>query len=50
MKDDFFDTLSCDALTKGGQIGRTKFSEQRKIDTEVSLCWILNVMFDDCFS
>lgn len=34
VKDDFFDTLSCDALTKGGQIGRTKFSEQRKIDTE----------------
>lgn len=34
VKDDFFDTLSCDAFDRGGQIERTKFSEQRKIDTE----------------
>lgn len=33
-KDDFFDSLSCDALDRGGQTERTKFSEQRKIDTE----------------
>ncbi|KAH7332391.1 hypothetical protein KP509_20G085100 [Ceratopteris richardii] len=34
VKDDFFDTLSCDALDRGNQVERTKFSEQRKIDTE----------------
>lgn len=34
VKDDFFDTLSCDAFDRGGQAERTKFSEQRKIDTE----------------
>lgn len=33
-KDDFFDSLSCDAI-EGGRAERTKFSEQRKIDTEV---------------
>ncbi|KAH9301749.1 hypothetical protein KI387_013332 [Taxus chinensis] len=30
-KDDFFDSLSCDALDRGG---RSRFSEQRKIDTQ----------------
>lgn len=34
VKDDFFDSLSCDAFDRGGQAERTKFSEQRKIDTE----------------
>eukprot|EP00250_Pteridium_aquilinum_P018359 c2404_g1_i1 orf=788-2560(-) len=34
VKDDFFDTLSCDTFDRGGQVERTKFSEQRKIDTE----------------
>ncbi|KAJ7549278.1 hypothetical protein O6H91_07G047500 [Diphasiastrum complanatum] len=35
VKDDFFDSLSCDALNRGeGRSERTKFSEQRKIDTE----------------
>lgn len=35
-KDDFFDELSCDALDRERERGeRTKFSEQRKIDTEV---------------
>ncbi|KAG0613448.1 hypothetical protein M758_6G103300 [Ceratodon purpureus] len=34
-KDDFFDSLSCDTLDReGGRGERTKFSEQRKIDTE----------------
>ncbi|KAF2310923.1 hypothetical protein GH714_018552 [Hevea brasiliensis] len=33
-KDDFFDTLSCNALDYDSQNGRTKFSEQLKIDTE----------------
>jgi protein LSM14 len=34
-KDDFFDELSCDALDRERERGeRTKFSEQRKIDTE----------------
>jgi len=36
QKNDFFDSLSCDAFNRGGGRGeRTKFSEQRKIDTEV---------------
>jgi hypothetical protein len=36
VKDDFFDSLSCDALDwEDGRSERTKFSEQRKIDTEV---------------
>lgn len=39
VKDDFFDSLSCDALDREeGRAERTKFSEQRKIDTEVSWC------------
>ncbi|XP_010262548.1 PREDICTED: protein decapping 5-like [Nelumbo nucifera] len=33
-KDDFFDSLSCNALDRGARNGRTKFSEQMKIDTE----------------
>ncbi|KAF9595304.1 hypothetical protein IFM89_038456 [Coptis chinensis] len=34
VKDDFFDTLSCNALDHGSRGGRTRFSEQMKIDTE----------------
>ncbi|KAF5192947.1 decapping [Thalictrum thalictroides] len=34
VKDDFFDTLSCNALDHASRGGRTRFSEQRKIDTE----------------
>ncbi|KAH9573204.1 hypothetical protein CY35_02G193700 [Sphagnum magellanicum] len=35
VKDDFFDSISCDASEReGGRTERTKFSEQRKIDTE----------------
>lgn len=35
VKDDFFDTLSCDALDrKGGQVEHMKYSEQRKVDCE----------------
>jgi len=33
-KDDFFDTLSCNALYQEPNNGRTRFSEQMKIDTE----------------
>lgn len=35
VKDDFFDSLSCNTIDNGGRNGRVKFSEQRKIDTEV---------------
>lgn len=38
VKDDFFDSLSCNALDHGSRNGRTKFSEQMKIDTEVKNC------------
>ncbi|EOY04274.1 Decapping 5, putative isoform 2 [Theobroma cacao] len=34
VKDDFFDTLSCDALDDGSRNGRTRFSEQMRRDTE----------------
>ncbi|XP_044489814.1 protein decapping 5 [Mangifera indica] len=33
-KDDFFDSISCNALDYESQNGRTRFSEQMKIDTE----------------
>lgn len=35
IKDDFFDTLSCNALDRGYRNERPRFSEQMKIDTEV---------------
>lgn len=34
VKDDFFDTLSCNTLNRDSRGGRMKFSEQLKIDTE----------------
>lgn len=34
VKDDFFDSLSCDALDGGSRNGRTRFSEQVRRDTE----------------
>lgn len=34
-KDDFFDSLSCNALDHDPQNGRIRYSEQIKIDTEV---------------
>lgn len=33
-KDDFFDTLSCNALDRESRNGRTRFSEQMRLDTE----------------
>ncbi|KAJ6726409.1 SCD6 PROTEIN-RELATED [Salix purpurea] len=33
-KDDFFDTISCNAFDNDSQNGRTRFSEQMKLDTE----------------
>lgn len=35
VKDDFFDSLSCDALNSGSHNGRPRFSEQVRRDTEV---------------
>jgi protein LSM14 len=49
VKDDFFDSLSCDALDREeGRSERNRFSEQRKIDTEVVqelcvLCFLFHV-------
>ncbi|KAK8574947.1 hypothetical protein V6N12_062624 [Hibiscus sabdariffa] len=34
VKDDFFDSLSCDSLAGGSRNGRTRFSEQMTRDTE----------------
>lgn len=34
-KDDFFDSISCNAIDYESHNGRTRFSEQMKIDTEV---------------
>ncbi|XP_022759230.1 protein decapping 5-like isoform X2 [Durio zibethinus] len=34
VKDDFFDSLSCDSLDGGSRDGRARFSEQMKRDTE----------------
>lgn len=35
VKDDFFDTLSCNTLDRNSHGGRMRFSEQLKLDTEV---------------
>jgi len=34
-KDDFFDTISCNSLTRGSRNGQNRFSERMKQDTEV---------------
>nr|QNL13415.1 LSm14A-like protein [Dimocarpus longan] len=33
-KDDFFDTISCNSLTRGVRDGQNRFSERMKLDTE----------------
>ncbi|RDX72989.1 Decapping 5-like protein, partial [Mucuna pruriens] len=33
-KDDFFDTISCNSLTRGSRNGQSRFSERMKLDTE----------------
>ncbi|XP_020227279.1 decapping 5-like protein [Cajanus cajan] len=33
-KDDFFDTISCNSLTRGSRNGQNRFSERMKVDTE----------------
>ncbi|KAL5743200.1 hypothetical protein ACOSP7_029932 [Xanthoceras sorbifolium] len=33
-KDDFFDTISCNSLTRGARDGQNRFSERMKLDTE----------------
>ncbi|KAL5221737.1 hypothetical protein ABZP36_026450 [Zizania latifolia] len=35
VKDDFFDSLTSGTFGRGGQNGRARFSEQRKLDTQV---------------
>jgi protein LSM14 len=45
VKDDFFDSLSCNTIDDGGRNGRIKFSEQRKIDTEVLNRFLLYLYF-----
>jgi hypothetical protein len=51
VKDDFFDSISCDASEReGGRTERTKFSEQRKIDTEVTGCELYNNNTGSLFS
>lgn len=42
-KDDFFDSLSCDALDHESRNGRTRFSEQLRIDAEVTLAFLLPI-------
>ena len=44
-KDDFFDTLSCNALDNHSQNGRPRFSEQMKIDTEVMMHFMFFFFF-----
>lgn len=34
-KDDFFDSISCNSLDNDPNNGRTRYSEQMKLDTEV---------------
>ncbi|KAF8389815.1 hypothetical protein HHK36_024334 [Tetracentron sinense] len=47
VKDDFFDSISCNALDRGSQNGRTRFSEQMKIDTEVMCPFSLSITLQD---
>jgi protein LSM14 len=35
VKDDFFDSLSSGTFGRGGPNGRGRFSERRRMDTEV---------------
>ena len=37
MKDDFFDSLPSNVFDRSGQIERPRFSDQRRLDTEVSV-------------
>ncbi|GMI97024.1 hypothetical protein HRI_003371700 [Hibiscus trionum] len=44
VKDDFFDSLSCDSLGGGSRNGRTRFSEQMRRDTEVLFYCIIHIV------
>ncbi|PPD96059.1 hypothetical protein GOBAR_DD06906 [Gossypium barbadense] len=44
-KDDFFDTLSCNALDSDLQNGRPRFSEQMKLDTEHDLDIVIDLLY-----
>mgnify|MGYP003702227693 CR=1 FL=1 len=50
VKDDFFDSLTSGTFGRGGQNGRSRFSEQRKLDTEVQGPPAFLMLYHHCFA